>query len=410
MLSPTISSSRYDAKRADTTGRLGLIDKVYIEWLLKADVVVADLTFANPNVYYELGIRHALSARGAVLIAQKGTVLPFDLRNQAILHYDLWDASSFVEFQQSFREAVLGAESDLPVSPVHVFMPQLFVREYSSDENPDRELARLRDEVERLAAQVKDLQIDRTQRLVDRVTQAGGRQRLRSVAHDILARDRVSVRVLEALAVRLRQHELYDDAIASLERAIAADEGDFELFRELGFSYRLKGPQFYEQARKNFETALKLNDGDSELHGMIGGMFKRQGDLQAAHRHYKRAYELDSEDLYSVVTMGAICAAMGAPEYVDYYGRVTGLCDAAILRGDQNHWTYFCRGESRVAVEGKEGSAVQDYEAGLSLGAPRSDIRSAAESLQFLADYGVQPYLSKCIQEQVLWPALGAED
>jgi hypothetical protein len=74
----------WTAFRADELTRPGLIDQVYIERLLDADLVVADLTFANPNVYYELGIRQALSPRGTLLIAHRGTYKPFDVRNQTI--------------------------------------------------------------------------------------------------------------------------------------------------------------------------------------------------------------------------------------------------------------------------------------------------------------------------------------
>jgi hypothetical protein len=54
----------WTAFRADELNRPGIIGQVYIERLLDADLVVADITFANPNVYYELGIRQALSPRG----------------------------------------------------------------------------------------------------------------------------------------------------------------------------------------------------------------------------------------------------------------------------------------------------------------------------------------------------------
>jgi hypothetical protein len=40
---------------------------------------VADITGANPNVFYELGIRHAMRPRSTVLVFAEGTVLPFDI-------------------------------------------------------------------------------------------------------------------------------------------------------------------------------------------------------------------------------------------------------------------------------------------------------------------------------------------
>ena len=79
----------FETKRADELRQPGLIDRMYNEWLFEADIVLADLTFGNPNVYYELGIRQALSKKGTVLVACKGTKLPFDVRNQYVIPYEL---------------------------------------------------------------------------------------------------------------------------------------------------------------------------------------------------------------------------------------------------------------------------------------------------------------------------------
>ena len=44
---------------------------------------VADITGANPNVFYELGIRHAMRPRSTVIVFAEGTVLPFDIALRA---------------------------------------------------------------------------------------------------------------------------------------------------------------------------------------------------------------------------------------------------------------------------------------------------------------------------------------
>jgi hypothetical protein len=48
----------FTVKRADEDPRPGLIDSQLIGDLLNADLVIADLSFLNPNVFYEIGIRH----------------------------------------------------------------------------------------------------------------------------------------------------------------------------------------------------------------------------------------------------------------------------------------------------------------------------------------------------------------
>jgi len=55
--------------------------------LNEARIVVADLTDANPNVYFELGFRHALN-RPLIHMARAGTVLPFDIRDFEVIWID----------------------------------------------------------------------------------------------------------------------------------------------------------------------------------------------------------------------------------------------------------------------------------------------------------------------------------
>jgi hypothetical protein len=56
--------------------------------LLTADLVVADLSIHNANVFYELGVRHALRPRRTFLIRCKGDDVPFDLKTERYLQYD----------------------------------------------------------------------------------------------------------------------------------------------------------------------------------------------------------------------------------------------------------------------------------------------------------------------------------
>ncbi len=75
LIKPAIPKD-FDIKRADELHRPGLIDLMYNEWLYEADIVLADLTFGNPNVFYELGIRQALSKASSDILV--GFVRPWD--------------------------------------------------------------------------------------------------------------------------------------------------------------------------------------------------------------------------------------------------------------------------------------------------------------------------------------------
>jgi hypothetical protein len=57
------------------------------EWLTKSDLIIADLTDGNPNVYYEVGYADSLGKK-LILMAQKGTVLGFNMRHIRTLFYE----------------------------------------------------------------------------------------------------------------------------------------------------------------------------------------------------------------------------------------------------------------------------------------------------------------------------------
>ena len=79
LIKPALEGAGLDVFRADEEGRAGDIRTDMFQELLIADLVVADLTLDNPNVWYELGVRHALRARGVVLICGGRVTTAFDL-------------------------------------------------------------------------------------------------------------------------------------------------------------------------------------------------------------------------------------------------------------------------------------------------------------------------------------------
>ena len=75
-----------DCIRVDLVDKPGSIVEDIVDGLHKADIVVADLTGRNPNVFYELGARHVLR-RGTILVTQSPEDVPFHLRNFRLIPY-----------------------------------------------------------------------------------------------------------------------------------------------------------------------------------------------------------------------------------------------------------------------------------------------------------------------------------
>jgi hypothetical protein len=92
-LKPILEREGFSLERADLSTEPGQITAAIFSALNEADLCVADLTFLNANVMYELGVRHALQ-KPVIQIAEKNTRLPFDAANQRTLFFDTGDVHS----------------------------------------------------------------------------------------------------------------------------------------------------------------------------------------------------------------------------------------------------------------------------------------------------------------------------
>src|SRR6478735_3985654 len=111
LIKPTVQSRGVECIRADEIRHSGAIDLPMYRELLTADLVIADLSTANPNALYELGIRHALKPRTTIVISEDKMPYPFDLNHIKITAYThLGDAIDFEEVER-FRK-VLGETID----------------------------------------------------------------------------------------------------------------------------------------------------------------------------------------------------------------------------------------------------------------------------------------------------------
>lgn len=108
---------KYDVVRADQIDDEGLITNQIIEHLLEDDLVIADLTGLNPNVFYEVAVRHAARKPIVHLITQ-GQEIPFDVANMRAVPYALHDPDVLEEAQDDLRRKVRAIEeSDFEAAP-----------------------------------------------------------------------------------------------------------------------------------------------------------------------------------------------------------------------------------------------------------------------------------------------------
>ena len=100
-------SNKYEVKAAHHISEPGTITKQVIEAIYNAKLVVANLTSRNPNVMYELALRHAIG-KPVIMIVEEGTKIPSDIVMQRIISYHN-DAMGTKEL----RDALKKAESEI---------------------------------------------------------------------------------------------------------------------------------------------------------------------------------------------------------------------------------------------------------------------------------------------------------
>ncbi len=90
LIAPAIADAKLEPLRADEEMTGGIIHKPMFERLILCEYAVADLTTANANVFYELGVRHAVREWSTVLMfAAGGSQLPFDVAPLRAMPYKL---------------------------------------------------------------------------------------------------------------------------------------------------------------------------------------------------------------------------------------------------------------------------------------------------------------------------------
>ncbi|WP_271009039.1 nucleoside 2-deoxyribosyltransferase [Paucibacter sp. B51] len=104
-----LESEGFTVERADEPNSARNIMHDVVQGILAADLVVADLTGANPNVFYELGIAHALG-RSTVLLSQDLDDVPFDLRAYRVVTYSTHFAR-VAEATETLRKIAQGAKN-----------------------------------------------------------------------------------------------------------------------------------------------------------------------------------------------------------------------------------------------------------------------------------------------------------
>ena len=90
MIRPAIESIKFRCVRGDCVPRVGDLTQTIWSALMRAGLIVADVSVPNPNVFYEIGLAHALG-KDCFILKQRNTSIPADFGGSHYYEYDLAD-------------------------------------------------------------------------------------------------------------------------------------------------------------------------------------------------------------------------------------------------------------------------------------------------------------------------------
>ncbi|HET6157752.1 MAG TPA: hypothetical protein VFE34_05370 [Dongiaceae bacterium] len=111
VIEPALSKRAYDVKRADHLSQPGLIDVQIIQQLQAADLVIADLSEFNPNVFYEIGIRHCFG-KPIIHMYSGSARIPFDVSTYRAITYSLDHPKDMEAARAALDAQVVETEAD----------------------------------------------------------------------------------------------------------------------------------------------------------------------------------------------------------------------------------------------------------------------------------------------------------
>ncbi|NOT62298.1 MAG: hypothetical protein HOP19_18985 [Acidobacteria bacterium] len=140
LLSPALAQLGISGRTTIELMRAGNIREDMFHRLLTADLVIADLSIHNANVYYELGLRHAFRDKHTFMLRCEGlSTYPFDLQTDRYFVYHREDpARSLPQLISALEETIMSERAD---SPVYQLLPNLTANDRSRFLTPPREFS-----------------------------------------------------------------------------------------------------------------------------------------------------------------------------------------------------------------------------------------------------------------------------
>ena len=351
-IKPAAAAADVAVIRADEEALGGIIHRPMYERLLLAEIVVADLTFANANVFYELGVRHAARPRSTILIYAQIGLLPFDVAPIRAIPYKLDDDGALTApdaLQEELSKRLEIAKTDEFVdSPLFQLLegyPGISLAHDATEAFRDR------------AVWVSDLTIR-----ANAVTRAGlGKDASRTALLEIEEEARGVAGFEEQLLITLmlayRSVEAWDDMVRVAESLPDSFKAVRTIREQLALALsRRNRDDDRNRAIDIIQQVIDDNGESPESLGILGRCFKarwlqkQEADdpgaadaLAEAIDAYRRGFEADPRDFYPGVNLVTLLVRRGEPEDLELVREVAPVVSFAVARKgalrSRDYWT-----------------------------------------------------------------------
>jgi tetratricopeptide (TPR) repeat protein len=286
------------------------------ERLMLCHYAVADITGANPNVFYELGIRHAMRPRSTVIVFGEGTVLPFDIALVRGL---------------SYKTDGTGEPVDADTTLDQIANQLIAARGNPHDDSPIFQLVEgvPRWDIDHSKTDIFRQAVDYSKKYKDRLRAAvkQGADAVQAVAAEKALANLLEVEsgVVVDLFLSLRDVKAYAAMIDLYERMPLPLQRAKMMREQLGFALNREGR--FEEAEKVLNEVINEFGPSSETNALLGRIYKDRWDLAKAEdvpeassllkkaiEAYLAGFEADWRDAYPGINAVTLMEMMPKPD------------------------------------------------------------------------------------------------
>jgi tetratricopeptide (TPR) repeat protein len=316
IIAPAVERAGLEPIRADEEKIGGAIHKPMFERLMLCHYAVADITGANPNVFYELGIRHAMRPRSTVIVFGEGTVLPFDIALVRGL---------------SYKTDGTGEPVDADTTLDQIANQLIAARGNPHDDSPIFQLVEgvPRWDIDHSKTDIFRQAVDYSKKYKDRLRAAvkQGADAVQAVAAEKALANLLEVEsgVVVDLFLSLRDVKAYAAMIDLYERMPLPLQRAKMMREQLGFALNREGR--FEEAEKVLNEVINEFGPSSETNALLGRIYKDRWDLAKAEdvpeassllkkaiEAYLAGFEADWRDAYPGINAVTLMEMMPKPD------------------------------------------------------------------------------------------------